>query len=164
MAWTETPIGEALLEGLCEAAAWKRGEIALLRNVPSLTAERVNRKSVAKDFARIFPPLRHPCPHSGRLGARPPLARPSRERATPGDRAKSEGGGGGGGRGVGGQAGRGHACTNARTRPPIVDTSLAPNLPATRTMRAGSRQAIFVGRTTEGAPSPARARSEIAKS
>jgi putative transcriptional regulator len=44
MARTEDhmPLGEALLDGVREAAAWKRGEIALLvRNVPSLTAERV---------------------------------------------------------------------------------------------------------------------------
>ena len=56
----ETPFGEALLEGLREAAAWKRGEVALpVRNVPSLTAERVKaiRKSVAKtsrEFSRRF--------------------------------------------------------------------------------------------------------------
>ena len=55
----ETPFGEALLEGLREAAAWKRGKIALpVRNVP-LTAERVKaiRKSVAKtsrEFSRRF--------------------------------------------------------------------------------------------------------------
>src|SRR5271156_197446 len=61
----ETPFGEALLEGLREAAAWKRGEIALpVRNVPSLTAERVKaiRRSIAKpsrDFPRRFDiPLR----------------------------------------------------------------------------------------------------------
>src|SRR5277367_1195104 len=56
----ETPFGEALLEGLREAAAWKRGEVALpVRNVPSLTVERVKaiRKSVAKtsrEFSRRF--------------------------------------------------------------------------------------------------------------
>jgi putative transcriptional regulator len=47
-------------EGVREAAAWKRGEIALLvRNVSSRTAERVKaiRKSVAKtsqEFSRRF--------------------------------------------------------------------------------------------------------------
>ncbi|MFZ2109696.1 MAG: transcriptional regulator [Roseiarcus sp.] len=56
----ETPFGGALLEGLREAVAWKRGEVALpVRNAPSLTAERVKaiRKSVAKtsrEFSRRF--------------------------------------------------------------------------------------------------------------
>src|SRR5271168_3993859 len=56
----ETPFGEAPLEGLREAAAWNRGEVALsVRNVPTLTAERVKaiRKSVAKtsrEFSRRF--------------------------------------------------------------------------------------------------------------
>ena len=55
-----TPLGDALLEGLREAVAWKRGEVALpVCNVPSLTAERVKaiRKSVAKtsqEFSRRF--------------------------------------------------------------------------------------------------------------
>ena len=56
----ETPFGGSLLEGLREAIAWKRGEVALpVRNAPSLTAERVKaiRKSVAKtsrEFSRRF--------------------------------------------------------------------------------------------------------------
>ena len=56
----ETPFGEALLEGLREAAAWKRGEIALpVRNAPLHTAKWVKaiRKSVAKttrEFSRRF--------------------------------------------------------------------------------------------------------------
>jgi len=46
--------GAGLLEGLREAAAWKRGEIALpVRNVPTLTPARVKaiRKAVAKSAA-----------------------------------------------------------------------------------------------------------------
>ncbi len=56
----ETPFANALLEGLREAVAWKRGEVSLpVRNVPSLTAERVKtiRNSVAKtsrEFSRRF--------------------------------------------------------------------------------------------------------------
>jgi putative transcriptional regulator len=52
--------GAGLLEGLREAAAWKRGEIALpVRNVPTLTPARVKaiRKAVAKspaEFSRRF--------------------------------------------------------------------------------------------------------------
>jgi DNA-binding transcriptional regulator YiaG len=54
------PLGEALLEGLREAAEWKRGEIELPdRNVPSLTSKRMNaiRKRAAKtsrEIARRF--------------------------------------------------------------------------------------------------------------
>jgi putative transcriptional regulator len=47
----ETTFGDALLEGLREAVAWKRGEIALpVRNAPLHTAKWVKaiRKSVAK--------------------------------------------------------------------------------------------------------------------
>lgn len=46
-----TDFGEGLIEGLKEAVAWKRGEIALpVRNAPSITADQVKaiRKSVAK--------------------------------------------------------------------------------------------------------------------
>jgi putative transcriptional regulator len=56
----ETPFGEALLEGLREAAASKRGDVALpARNAPLLTAERVKaiRNSAAKtsrEFSRRF--------------------------------------------------------------------------------------------------------------
>ena len=56
----ETEFGAALLEGLREAVAWKRGEVALpVRNVPSMNAERVKaiRKSVAKssrEFSERF--------------------------------------------------------------------------------------------------------------
>jgi putative transcriptional regulator len=57
--------GAALIEGLREAAAWKRGEIALpVRNVPSMTADRVKaiRKGAAKSSrefsARFGIPLR----------------------------------------------------------------------------------------------------------
>src|ERR1700733_2073139 len=47
----ETPFGAALLEGLREAVAWKRGEAALpVRNAPSLTAERV--KAIRKRSRR----------------------------------------------------------------------------------------------------------------
>jgi hypothetical protein len=74
----ETPFGEAVLEGLREGAAWKLGEIALaVRNAPSLAVEPVKamRKSAAKT-SRGFPPLRHPRPHPGRLGAGPRLPDP----------------------------------------------------------------------------------------
>src|SRR5271154_4881710 len=100
----ETPFGEALLEGLREAVARKRGKVALpVRNAPSLTAERVKaiRKSVAKtsrEFSRRFDiPVR--TLEGWEQGRRQP---DRRERAAPGDRAKSEGGGGGGGGGVDG--------------------------------------------------------------
>ena len=46
-----TDFGSALLEGLREAVAWKRGEIAhTVRNVPSMTPDRVKaiRRGVAK--------------------------------------------------------------------------------------------------------------------
>ena len=56
----ETPFGDALLEGLREAVAWKRGEVALpVRNAPSLTADMVKaiQNFVAKtsrEFSRRF--------------------------------------------------------------------------------------------------------------
>ena len=58
----ETPFGDALLEGLREAVAWKRGEVALpMRNVPSLTARgEGDPKERRENFAGIFPALRHP--------------------------------------------------------------------------------------------------------
>ena len=57
---TGTAFGAALLEGLKEAAAWKRGEIALpTRNIPAITPDRVKaiRKAVAKsprEFSQRF--------------------------------------------------------------------------------------------------------------
>lgn len=56
----KTDFGSALVESLQEVAAWKRGEIALpVRNVPSMTAERVKaiRKHVSKsprEFSERF--------------------------------------------------------------------------------------------------------------
>ena len=55
-----TEFGQGLIEGLREALAWKRGEIALpVRNAPDMTAHRVKaiRKAVSKsprDFAQRF--------------------------------------------------------------------------------------------------------------
>ena len=55
-----TEFGAALIKGLREAAAWKRGEIALpVRNVATLTPERVKaiRKAVARsprEFSKRF--------------------------------------------------------------------------------------------------------------
>jgi putative transcriptional regulator len=56
----DSDFGAALVEGLQEVAAWKRGEIALpVRNVPSMTADRVKaiRKGAAKssrEFSERF--------------------------------------------------------------------------------------------------------------
>jgi hypothetical protein len=108
----ETPFGEAQLEGLREATALEARRDRASRPERAVAYAEVGEgdpKERREDFARIFPPLRHPRPHSGRLGARPPPARPGRERAPPGDRAKSEGGGGGGGRKV--EAVRTDACS-----------------------------------------------------
>ena len=55
-----TEFGAALIEGLREAVAWKRGEIALpVRNVATLTPDRVKaiRKAVARsprEFSKRF--------------------------------------------------------------------------------------------------------------
>lgn len=55
----ETPFGDALLEGLREAVAWKRGEVPLpMRNAPSLTEG--DPKERHENLAGILPPLRHP--------------------------------------------------------------------------------------------------------
>ena len=69
----ETPFGGALLEGLREAVAWKRGEVALpVRNAPSLTAQRVKaiRKSVAKTSREFSRALRHPRPALWKVGSK----------------------------------------------------------------------------------------------
>jgi putative transcriptional regulator len=60
MSKEDTDFGRDLIEGMKEAVAWKRGEVALeVRKVPAMTAERVKeiRKGVAKspkEFAERF--------------------------------------------------------------------------------------------------------------